>query len=218
LEQAKHDPALGAWFARTQSFDRAVARKLAAVPAPAGLRDAILAGSRASAAGEPALRRWSPRWLLAAAAAIVAGIGIAAWQSNRMNAQIVQLADATLDDMHHGKHGGAGLATAELQRWLTSPDSHLASAAAPLDTDRLRKSGCRSLTVAGHPVLEVCFWRAGAEFHVYIMRREEMPGLAVGQAPKLLARAAGSAAIWADQQHAFALVSGGTPAVLAQVL
>src|SRR5206468_40161 len=48
LQQAKADPALGAWFAREQSHGAAVAAKLRAIVPPAGLREAILAGGRVS--------------------------------------------------------------------------------------------------------------------------------------------------------------------------
>jgi hypothetical protein len=218
LEQAKHDPALGAWFARMQAFDGAVAQKLTSVSVPAGLRDAILAGARVSVPEKEIRRVWSPRWLLAAAAAVVFGVGLGVWQSNRLSAQTVELADAALDDMRHGKHGGQGVTTAEFQRWLSDRDTHLASANAPLDTEALRKSGCRTLTLAGRPMLEVCFTRDGAEFHVYIMSREQLPGVAPRQAPVLLARSTGSAAIWADERHAFALVAPGNPAGLSRVL
>lgn len=50
--QAKGDPALGAWFAREQAHDAAVAGKLRAVVPPAGRREAIVTGARMSGGGE----------------------------------------------------------------------------------------------------------------------------------------------------------------------
>ena len=76
LRQAQADPALGAWLAREQSLDGAVASKLRALSPPPELREAILAGSRVSFAA-PA-RGWRlPAWLAVAAsiAVLIAGAG-----------------------------------------------------------------------------------------------------------------------------------------------
>ncbi|MDB6169002.1 MAG: hypothetical protein JWM88_1866, partial [Verrucomicrobia bacterium] len=48
LRQARTDPALGAWFERAQAHDAAMAAKLREIAPPAALREAILAGARAS--------------------------------------------------------------------------------------------------------------------------------------------------------------------------
>ena len=72
LRQAQADPALGAWFAREQAFDAAVAAKLRAVVPPLGLREAIFTGARMSSAALPPRRL--PGWLAwAASLAIIAG-------------------------------------------------------------------------------------------------------------------------------------------------
>ena len=57
LEQVQRDPALREWFARQQAFDAAVSTKLDAVPAPVGLREAILAGGRRVVPGGVELRQ-----------------------------------------------------------------------------------------------------------------------------------------------------------------
>ena len=57
LRQAQQDPALAAWFAREQAYDRAVAARLAEIAPPAELRADILAGVRASKRSPR--RRWS---------------------------------------------------------------------------------------------------------------------------------------------------------------
>jgi hypothetical protein len=56
LAVASSDAALGQWLADQQAFDREVARKLAEVSAPAGLRERILAGGE----GEPATTMVAP--------------------------------------------------------------------------------------------------------------------------------------------------------------
>jgi len=70
LEQVQRDPALHEWFARQQAFDGAVSAKLNDLPAPAGLREAILAGGRVTEADPSQVRWWRSPALLAAAAAI----------------------------------------------------------------------------------------------------------------------------------------------------
>ncbi len=216
LAQAKADPALGAWFARSQTHDTAVAAKLTAIVPPAGLREAILAGARASA-NAPA-RRWSAPWMLAAAAAIVVGISLALWQSNRNETPVDRLADLALADMQHGRHGGHGGPTAALQQWLDSADAKLASATLPADFDQLSQTGCRTLSVGGREALEVCFARGGAEFHVYILRRDQMPGLPDQHSPALVARASGSAAVWSDARYSYAVVSPAGPDAIRRLL
>ena len=58
LEQVQRDPALGEWFARQQAFDAAVSAKLDAVPAPVGLREAILAGGRVTTSDRTQTSWW----------------------------------------------------------------------------------------------------------------------------------------------------------------
>ena len=70
LDQVRHDPALRDWFAREQAFDAGVSAKLNAVPAPTGLREAILAGGRVSSATPTETRWWRSPAMLAAAASI----------------------------------------------------------------------------------------------------------------------------------------------------
>jgi hypothetical protein len=218
LEQARHDPALGAWLARSQAHDTAVAAKLGAITPPPGLREAILAGARASQTGTVTRRRWSLPWTIAAAAAVAVGIAGAVWQGGRSGMSVEQLADSTLDDMWHAQHGGHGAPAAELQRWLDSPDSKLAAAPMPVDFDKLRQTGCRTLAVSGRQLLEICFSRGGSEFHVYIMPQAEMPGLPARRTPTVLARAGGGAAVWSDGHYAYSLVSSAGPDAIRRLL
>lgn len=212
LAQAKADPALGAWFARSQAHDAAVAAGLRAIAAPAGLREAILAGARVSgenSAPAPARRAiWArPAWLAAAAAvAVLVTAGITFWVANS-DAKASELASFALDDMVHGRHGGHGPGSAQLQRWAASADTHFASATMPLDFATLEQTGCRTLAFEGHQALEVCFQRGGPEFHLYIIRHEDMPGRPARAAPAMIAQASGAAAVWSDARFHYALVS-----------
>lgn len=172
LQQAKADPALGAWFAREQAHAAAVAAKLREMAPPAGLREAILAGGRVT---EQATKRAPARWgwlALAAGIAAVAALGTALWPRA---AAADTLTTFALNDVVHGRHGGHGTAEHALETMLGSASTHLAGDL-PVNFEQLAGSGCRTLSVAGHQVLEVCFVRQGAEYHCYIGWASEFGG------------------------------------------
>ena len=82
LDATKHDPALAEWAEKQSSVDRKISAALRAVQPPAGLRDRILAGGRAS---RPRGENWFERKMwgvmtygeIAAIAAVVMLLGIA---------------------------------------------------------------------------------------------------------------------------------------------
>jgi hypothetical protein len=207
LHQAGLDPALGLWFERSRAFDSAVAGKLAGIAPPPGLREAIIAGGRMSRAPRPeqSRRPWPQRWVaLAAAAALLFGVGL--WSRARLASGPAALAEFALDDLVHGRHGGTGEATGELERRLAATAQPLPAEMA-VDFARLRATGCRTLHFAGRDVLEVCFERGGGEFHLYVMPRNGERDYGSGASPVLLARAEGAAAVWSDRQFDYAVVS-----------
>ena len=209
LVQAKNDPALGAWFAREQAHGAAIAAKLREVAPPAGLREAILAGARASSGGVSAPQRASwlrPQWL-AAAAAIGLGLAAAAWWPWRAAAAAGDLvAFAATDTERHFMHGGHGAAEGALQVALSEPSRRL-GAGLSMDFAALRGTGCRTLTVGGHDVLEVCFKRDGQWFHCYVARRADFPTLAAAVAPQIVQRGKMAVASWADAAHVYVVAS-----------
>lgn len=212
LEQARRDPALGAWFAREQAHDAAIAGKLREVMPPAGLREAILAGGKVSArARGPWLR---PAWLAAAAAVVVMLGVVALWPANRAEAAPQALAEFALDDMKHRDHGSHGEASAELQRWLVA-DNKLAGPM-PVDFDKLRQTGCRTLNFNGREMVEICFVRNGAVFHLYVSRKT--PADEAKNGPFLMDQTGGAAAVWTDEHYRYALVSPGDVASLKKVI
>ncbi len=213
LAQARSDPALGAWFAREQAFDAAVAEKLRAVAPPPGLREAILAGASVSHASRAAWR-W-PAWLaLAASVALVAGVLF--WKFTGA-APAEPLVAFALHDARFEKHGGHGEPTSELQQVLQNPETRL-MARLPVDLARLRATGCRTLSFEGHDVLEICFQRDGAMFHIYMARRADFPRLAAATGPRFTRQDDWSAAQWADAQHVFVVATAADPAVLRALL
>jgi hypothetical protein len=208
LEQARRDPGLGEWLANEQAFDAAVAAKLRAVQPPAELRAAILAGARAS---RPAVFWKRPQVLaMAASVAIVCGLA-AAWPAMRPPADVDQLAMGVMaevdSDAHHDAMPRASGALAAL---LTDVNTRLA-AGLPFDFEQLKASGCRSVTIGGREVLEVCFERGG-EFHIYVARRSDFKG---DGAPMFRERGSLASVAWADARHAYVLVGGDAAALRA---
>lgn len=212
LEQARRDPALGEWLAREQAFDAAVAGKLRAVQPPADLRAAILAGARAS---RPAVFWKRPQVLaMAASVAIVFGL-VLAWPVMRPAPDVDQLAMGVMSEFYSDVHHDAmPRPRGELRTLLTAADTRLA-AGVPLDFDRLKADGCRSLKVGGREVLEVCFERGGTGFHIYVAKRGDFKGEG---APMFRERGALASVAWTDYNYAYVLVSSGGAAALRTVL
>jgi hypothetical protein len=205
LAQAKSDPALGAWFRRAQAHDAAMAAKLREIAPPVGLREAILAGARVSRAPQTA-RRWPTAWLaLAASVAVLLAASLAFWPK-RAGADPARLTAFALNDTAHGQHGGHGTAAGALQVRLSQPSTRL-GAGLPVEFATLRATGCRTLTVAGHDVLEVCFKRDGVWFHCYIAKCADFPGRETGAAAEFVQEAQLAGATWADTTYRFVVVT-----------
>lgn len=205
LAQAKADPALGAWFARAQAHDAAMAAKLGEIMPPAGLREAILAGAQASRA--PKATRRFPMWLaLAASVAVLVTTSYLAFRPGRAAAATAQLTAFAVDDTAHGTHGSHGEAAGALQVMLSQPANRL-SAGVPVDFAALRATGCRTLSFAGRDVLEVCFQREGAWFHCYIVNTADFPGMGQETAAKFAQQSGFGSATWSDGVHRFVVVS-----------
>lgn len=217
LEQSRADPVLHEWFVREQAFDRAISAKLGQIQPPAGLREAILAGGRVTTPG-PARRAWwqQPAFMAAASVAVLFALGLALWPRTAIASP--DLAEFALADSMHGElHGGHGDDTAALQAMLSAPANRL-SRGVPVDFETLRKAGCRTVSVADRPVLEICFKRNGAWFHCYIARRADFPALAAVLNPVLVDRNGASIASWADASHVFVVVSKTGRAPLERLL
>jgi len=203
LDQAARDPGLHAWFEREQACDKAVSAKLKSVPIPAGLRASILAGGKMSAER----RAWwqQPTWLaLAASLAILLSTAVA-WRMRGPRTDWNQLTAQILDDAAHDeRHGSHGLAAKNLVALVSQPTTKLSSPL-PIDLSRLKNEGCRTLAVAGHEVMEVCFGRNGGEFHLYVMARPASRDVPAG--PHFEAQKGMHSVMWADAQHLYVMAT-----------
>jgi hypothetical protein len=206
LAQVRMDPALGAWFARAQAHDAAMAEKLREIAPPAGLREAILAGARASRAPKSEWR-FPMMWLALAASVVVLLTATFALRATRAAAGTAQLTTfAVADAAHPERHGSHGEPVGALQVMMSQPTTRL-SAGLPVDFAALRTTGCRTLSFAGHDVLELCFQRDGAWFHCYIVNNADFPAMAKDPATDFEQQPGFGSASWSDGVHRFVLVS-----------
>jgi hypothetical protein len=199
------DPGLGRWFAQSRAHDAAIAGKLGQIAPPAGLREAILAGVRVSGSQRSSGLSWG--WIGGLAAAAAVAIGVFSLRAPaRPDSGTTELAGFAINDMVTERHGGrgepAGALVAELQ-----VNGAAMPGAEQIDFEKLRDTGCRTLNFAGHDVIEVCFARDGAMYHLYVTRRDGPLGDSVAKGPSFLAEAAGAAAVWSDKRFDYALAS-----------
>lgn len=211
LRQAERDPALRAWLAREQAFDAAVTSRMRTIEPPSGLREAILAGARMA----PRRAVWfRSAWLAVAAAIAVTFTLSAVWWQRRGVEPLAAFTQFAIDDLRHGQHGGHGEAEGELQMVLANPATHLAGFV-PIDFTRLAATGCRKLHFSGRDVLEICFQRAGAEFHFYILPRGDLP---VADKQYLLEDSGVGAVAWNDARYVYAIIGKTSPETIRRLL
>lgn len=214
LAHARRDPALAQWLAQEQAFDTHIAAKLRAVQPPAGLREAILAGARLAPRPIPF---WQRPQVLGLAASVVLILGVITiapkLRSTTDDQRLVMGVMAEVNsDVHHSampQPRGA------LRTLLADPATRLAAGLA-LDFSQLKRDGCRSLQIAGHEVLEVCFERGG-EFHLYVARRDDFGGKNGETKPLFLEQGALASVAWTDARHAYVLVSSDGSTALRNV-
>jgi len=171
LAVASSDAALGQWLADQQAFDREVARKLAEVSAPAGLRERILAGVKVS---QP--RRWwrlPQLWMAAAALVLLACLipliqspvkyEIAEWQKHALS---------VLDELEGGRPGfdKSGRDPAQLVAWLRD-QSAPAPTEVPAKLSAQGTYGCKTWQWNGTKISLMCF-RVGAKGGVHLFTTE----------------------------------------------
>jgi hypothetical protein len=214
LRMAAGDPALRTWFAQSRAHDAAVAAKLGEIQPPAGLREAILAGGRVGAVRRGGSWGWYAG-LAAAAAVVLCFTSLRILRKPETATR--QLADFAITDMVNGRHGGSGELTGVLISQLQAAGGRMPGPA-DIDFEKLRDTGCRTLNFAGHDLIEVCFARDGAEFHLYVTRRDGPLGDSVTKGPAYFTEPGGTAAVWSDARFDYAVATTAGVAALRHLL
>ena len=172
-------------------------------PGPSVAVRAAAAPPRTRGVAAPRRRlRFGPAWWAIAAAIVLAFTWSTFFRQPAQAGSLGEFAGFAIDDLRNGHHGGHGAALSALQAMLANPSTHLARGL-PVDFAQLKNSGCRTLTFAGCDVLEICFQRAGIEFHCYILPRAG-PGAA--GTPYHLASNGMNAIAWNDSHYTYAVV------------
>jgi hypothetical protein len=201
LKAMREDPALASWLERSTALDTAVSAKLAQIEPPSDLRGAILAGARVSRRSKRGPGTWGWVAAMAAAAALLFGV-VSFHGTSEAVAGPAAFASFAIRDMNEGHHGSTGEPASALVAKLEVEGSSMPSAR-QIDFTKLKSTGCRTLSFAGHELVEVCFARNGTTFHLYMMPRAS--GEALSDAPTFLADAGGVAAVWSDGVYDYAL-------------
>lgn len=206
LAQAQLDPMLKAWFNREQGIDMVVAGKLREIMPPAGLRDRILAGGRASRRIRPMQRRVAA-WL-GVAAGIIVVLGLSeVWQGRRVEAARQDYAQFALQDTRHGNHHAVHGAGMQAVLAMLGGDGVALPGALPLDLKKLKADGCRTVRFAGQEAFEICFKRDGEWYHLYVTARGALPRSLLDRSPAMVAMNDGAVAVWSDSNYDYAMVS-----------
>jgi hypothetical protein len=216
IAQAQRDPELRAWWERQRTFDASVAGKLKEIAPPAGLRDSILAGVRAS---QPRRQWWSnPAWFAAAAVVAVLAVAMFSLRTSSDRGGVGELASAALSDMieAHHQHTGRPTPLAAVQQQLARMSLPLTNLR--LDLDELRQKNCRTIRVGGREVFEFCFVRDGTWFHVYAGRREDFAPGAADPKSLLKSRDGFATTAWADAKYVYAIVTSDGMEALRRVI
>lgn len=217
LAETARSPDLSAWLAHEHALDATMANKLEAIAPPSGLRETILAGSRASRLHRPAWRH--PRWLALAAAIVIAAAIPTLVQFTRSPAvnagAFAQLAIEHLSTQAHAHQDSASLAT--IVATLSARTSPFTSGL-ELTAQQLRAAHCAELKLGNRSAYEVCFERNGAWFHLYVTRLEHAPDPKSDRRPMFLQRDGLAAASWSDGEQLYSLVTAAGPEALARLI
>jgi hypothetical protein len=153
-------------------------------------------------------------WIVGLAAAAVLAVVIVTMKTPaRPEPARAAFASFAINDVVNGKHGGSGEPAGALVAELQTSGSKMPGAG-QIDFDRLRETGCRTLSFAGHDVIEVCFVRDGTLFHLYVSRRPDSLVESETGGPTFISQAAGAAAAWSDGTFDYVLAStAGTEAI-----
>lgn len=211
LVLARTDAELNAWLAESMNFDRELRSELAYVPAPADLRNSILASRKIIQPRPWWNPRLSPRQLAAAAAIVIAAAIAGVWANQRP----VTFAEFSRDiaDQSWGPSPHVAAQAADMR------DVHEYLAANGVGTNftvppTLANSQVRGSTIThwrGQKIPVLCFNSEGKHVHLTIVDRGLFPD-APARSPETDQWLALRTASWSKDNHSYILSGLSTPA------
>lgn len=210
LRETERNPELAEWLKEEQTFDCAVADKLAEVPEPLGLKTRILALHQ-----QP--ERKSSSWSLAAILAVVAAVLFLCAQLLSLLRTTTSADTASVSNYSQEMVSFVRMPPpldmmtenlGALQGWLTKNQTPPANVPENLRT--LRPVGCRVLSFRGHDVALICFRRDPNHLaHLFTVDRAALPQIRAGQPPVFSTAGEWTTASWAEGNRVYLIAVQG---------
>ncbi len=204
LEQVRRDPGLVKWFKEQQALDEAIANKLESAPAPADLRDAILAAR--SVLRPKAWWRRPPMLAWAACLAALLSLGGLWFKANTGYAayhkDMVKAVD-TLDSLDLKESD-----VNKIKDWLSSINAP-STFSMPDGIKDFAGLGCRVLDWRGKEVTLICFCDDSRglrdKVHLLVIDTRDLPGDPPGPEPQFKENGHIATASWSDEEYTYIL-------------
>lgn len=206
LAQMRRDPELRAWFEQMLALDAAVGRKLAQVPVPPGLAEAIIAGTRTRP------RRRFLRLALAASLTFLLSLALVVLRSGPPRTEFAALRSDMAGFLVQFPR--LDLATdqwREMEGWLNRHPG-FAQARIPEALRAYPGLGCREVTWRGRRLLLACFAAQGEIVHLFVVATIEQAVASPTGTPEFTRVKEWSTAAWNQGDVAYlALTRGDEP-------
>lgn len=219
MRLAESEPELRAWYAKERTFDAALRAGLGRVRAPAGLRERIRAGGMV--VDLPRRATWT-RWVIAAAAALVLGLGVFGFVQSRSAKSGPSLLLSELSRyLEHEWDHVFDLPTADygkVRDWLATKEQRV-----ELNLpERLSGSptyGCKVFSWRGHEATLVCFQpkEAGGVVHVVSVPVSSLPEF-TSELPQYGSAGSWNSAMWRARDRIYVALTTADRASLMKSL
>jgi len=216
-QTAATDPALSAWWAIEQAFDRDFADSLASVSPPAALQATILAGVRASRRASVWRRTAWKALATAAAITLLAGLSYLSLRPTPTLAEpLVHFRSEmihTLENQHSLDHKTSK--AEEVRVWLASHQG-ITDPTIPAGLSKRETIGCKVFEWHGTKVTLICFRPCpsgdpqSASAHLFVVDEQDAPDLLnafESQSPAFAESNAWTSAVWREAGKIHVLVS-----------
>jgi len=209
LREAERNPQLAQWLEIEQTFDRAVAAKLAELPEPFGLKTRILALQPQPQA--------KSSWNLAAILAAIAALLFLCAQVVSLFRNTTPTNTASVSDYSREMVGFVQLPPSlammsddldAIKSWLG--ENRTPPINVPSNLSALQPVGCRLLSFRGHDVTLICFRREGDRLaHLFTVDRAALPQMRAGKPPVFSTAGEWTTASWTEGNRVYLIAVQG---------
>ncbi|MBL9194947.1 MAG: hypothetical protein JNJ82_21505 [Opitutaceae bacterium] len=209
LALAQRDPELGRWLAEQQALDRAFSAKIRSRPLPGDLKAQLLLARTTVRRGA-----WwrKPVWLATAACFAVLLVAGGLLLSGRGHtAEFAAFRDAmAAASADMGDHADVwGLDTDGYRKWLAK-NRGTSDFVLPASLADRGIAACKIVEWQGHRVTMLCLKSGGQHLDLFVINASELPGIALGSKPLLVADSGATTAAWQHNGNVY-LLAGTIP-------